>query len=87
MNSLSRPAPYVRGMRPVLGGDAPFIMEELRRIEQTLKDLADFAPQEADTAPARPRVGMQRLSVDPWRPLGGTVDRWVYWSGTAWVAL
>lgn len=62
------------------------LVEELRRVELALADLTDFAPQTTPTAPAAPRFGMIRRAIAPWSPLG-TGDAWVWYDGTAWVAL
>lgn len=87
--TLSRPLPYIRGLRPVLdGGDPLYVQDELKRIEQTIQDLVTFCPQEADREPSKKRAGMQRLSRSPWRPVPGQVaDAWVFFDGTAWVYL
>ncbi len=84
--SVSKPATYTRGMRPVIAGaDMPFLMDELRSIETTLRDLVAMCPQAADIVPQKPRVGMQRYAVSPWWPVvGQAADAWVFWTGTTW---
>lgn len=64
-------------------GTNPAIVQELRRIEASLRDLADYAPQPAIREPSKRRDGMVRLARSPWRPVDGqTADAWVYFDGT-----
>lgn len=87
--SPTRPTPFRRGSPPSIpGGDRQFLVEELRRLELTLRDLCDLVPQETNTPPTRPRSGMIRRALAPWRPVvGQTEDAWVSFDGASWTYL
>jgi hypothetical protein len=59
----------------------------LTSIEDQVRELQDLLPQPSDQAPATPRLGMIRYAVTPWLPLAGPTGGWVYYDGSAWVAL
>ncbi|WP_458098621.1 hypothetical protein [Roseomonas sp. WA12] len=81
---MARPGAYLRGSRPTLaGGDMPFVMEELRRIEVAFREVSEQVPQPAIIEPTTRRDGMIRLARAPWRPVGGDADVWVYFDGPA----
>lgn len=64
------------------------VYDELRKIETTLRRINALIPQAADAEPAEKYIGMQRFALAAdWNPLGTGVNAWVYWNGTAWVAL
>ena len=90
---MSRPTTlraYERGTPPLLeGGDPRYLQDELGRIESSLSDAFALIPQPATTPPKTLHDGMQRLARAPWRPVGGTVDLWVYWDalGARWAIL
>lgn len=65
-----------------------YLVEELDRIKNVIRELADACPQCADAEPARPRKGLVRLPVAPWDPLSnGSLPIYVVYDGTAWTAL
>jgi hypothetical protein len=79
--------PYKRQALPDLEeSQKQYLDSELRKIEATLKDVADLTPQAADQAPTLPRKGMQRYAITPWDP-GSGVDKWYYYTGSAWTLL
>ena len=83
------PIAYTKGSPPVdperLG---LHVHDELRKIETSLRRINALIPQAADAAPADKYIGMQRFAIAAdWNPLGTGVNSWVYWNGTAWVAL
>lgn len=63
------------------------LLEVFQSLAQTLGDVAEASPKVADAPPASPRRGTIRLAVSPWNPLSGTPPYWVWWNGSAWVAL
>lgn len=64
------------------------VHDELRKIENSLRRLNALIPQAADAEPTEKYIGMQRYALfATWNPLGGAANAWVYWNGTAWVAL
>lgn len=83
------PVPYLKSNSPVDTNRLELhIHDELRKIEATLKRVNTLIPQAADTEPSEKLIGLQRYAVAAtWDPLGTGVDAWVYWNGTAWVAL
>lgn len=64
-----------------------FIHDELRKLENSIKRVSLLLPQSADAEPDEKLIGMQRFTVSPWNPLGTGSGSWVYWNGTAWVAV
>lgn len=86
---MTRAQPYVVGSPPALpDGERRFLLDELRKIEATLRDVVDLSPQETTTEPRRPRSSMIRRARAPWRPVvGQTTDAWVYFDGDEWVYL
>lgn len=90
---MARPTllqPYVRNSLPLMpDGDVRFLQDELQRVEAAFADITSMVPQVATVAPKLPRDGMIRLARSPWRPVGGTVDIYVYWNAptSAWVVL
>lgn len=90
MARSSPPTPYTPSTTPILaGGDDRYLQEELARIQTSITSLVRMCPQVATTPPKEPADGMVRLSRSPWRPIGGTVDAWVYYdaASTSWKAL
>lgn len=86
------PLDYPRGEPPPADVDPillRFLMQELTKLQSAVKDLQWRMPQEAIEAPQRPPHQLIRYARQPWDPLGtAPVDAgWVYWNGTAWVAL
>ncbi len=86
------PLPYIVGQPPP--GDMDpimlrFLMQELARAQETVNSLSLRIPQEATSAPERPPNKLIRYARLPWDPLGtAPLDSgWVYWNGTAWIAL
>ena len=64
------------------------VHDELRKIELSLKRINALIPQAADAEPDEKFIGMQRYALHAtWDPLSSGADKWVYWNGTAWVAL
>ena len=59
-----------------------FLIEELRRVENTLRNVTDGSPQVADREPTNKRRGMIRYAVNPWNP--GSGDGLYVYTGTAW---
>lgn len=71
-----------------LGPATDDVKGELRRVATALESICNLLPQAADRAPSDPRAGMVRYALYPaWAPLGGSSNVWVYYNGTAWVAL
>lgn len=62
-----------------------FLIEELRRVENTLKDVSGGSVQVADREPTNKRRGMVRYAVNPWNPGGG--DGLYVYTGTAWTLI
>jgi len=62
-----------------------FLIEELRRVENALRDIGDGASQVVDKAPLNPRKGMIRFAVNPWNP--GSGDGLYTYTGSAWAKL
>jgi hypothetical protein len=84
------PAGYTRGELPLLpNGEGPFVRGELDKIQDSIASIIEMTPQGTTFAPRTPRHGMIRLAMDPWRPIGGSVDVWVYYDedAAAWAAL
>lgn len=79
---------YKRQPLPVidtnLGG---YLIEELRRIENTLQSLSRASIQVADFAPDNPVKGMVRYNTSAWDALGDSSTGLVVYNGTAWVAV
>lgn len=63
-----------------------YVEEELRRLERSVNSLVYAAPQVAISEPDKKSKGLIRYAKSPWNPLG-TGNGWVYWNGSAWVAL
>lgn len=78
-------APYQAGLPPY-EPSIFFIMEELRKIERTLRHISNICPQVAISEPETKLTGMIRWNKSPWDPLG-TGDGLVKWNGTAWTAV
>lgn len=89
MADVSRPKGYQVGTPPTIpGGEALYLQGELRKIAMTLDALVALCPQEANMAPANPRLGMQRYAVDPWASgMSLPSGSWVYFSVTGWKPL
>jgi len=65
-----------------------FLVEQLDKLKNVIAELADAAPQVANTAPLKPRYGMIRFVRTPWDPLSdGSLPKPVFYDGTAWTAL
>ena len=57
-----------------------------QELEKTLEEVAYLLPQPAYEAPKNPRIGLIRLALAPWQPVGaGTF--WVWWNGTTWLSV
>lgn len=80
---------YRRRQIPSLSRDdlGPYLQEELRAIEASIRSLVDASIQVADRAPLNPRKGMVRYAVSPWEPLGSGVEGLVVYNGTQWIAV
>lgn len=77
--------PYRMGAKP--GNiDTAALYREIDRLRQTVDQLTELSPQVADNPPDNPRRFTIRRAIAPWDPLG-TGDAWVWYNGTAWVAL
>lgn len=85
------PFPYTVPASPptIPGGEQRFMQAELVKIAASITSIARLTPQPATEAPKAPVDGMIRLSRSPWRPVGGTVDAWVFWDGptSTWLLL
>ena len=81
--------PYTKGSSPVDAARLDLhIHDELRKIENSIRRINALIPQAADAEPTEKFIGMQRFALfATWNPLGGAANAWVYWNGTAWVAL
>ena len=79
---------YTRRQAPTLDADVrPYLQDELRAIEASIRSLSDAAIQVADRAPDNPRKGMVRYAVTGWDPLGDGTTGLVVYNGTTWVAV
>lgn len=80
---------YVRREIPRLEVDnlGPYIQEELREIEASLRSITEASLQVADREPEGVRKGMVRYAVSPWNPLGNGFSGLVVYNGTSWVAV
>lgn len=78
---------YVRRQIPRLEEDnlGPYIQEELRELEASIRSLVDASVQVADREPEGPRKGMVRYAVSPWNPIGNGFSGLVVYNGSAWV--
>lgn len=83
------PIPYTKGSSAVEAERLGLhVHDELRKVENSLRRLNALIPQAADAEPVEKFIGMQRYALfATWNPLGGAANAWVYWNGTAWVAL
>ncbi len=82
--------PYVRGPVPTLPSTSlTFLPTELGKIASASAQVTAMTPQPAIAAPNAPQDGMTRLARAPWRPIGGSVDAWVYYDAPSktWKAL
>ncbi len=61
-----------------------YFHNELEKLSATVAQIAEAAPQAADTAPRNPRRGTIRLNVLPWNPTGDGAEGLVWWNGTSW---
>jgi len=79
---------YKRQPLPVIGDNlGGYLIEELRRIENTLDTLTKASIQVADVAPDNPVKGMVRYNTSDWDALGDSSTGLVVYNGTAWVAV
>jgi hypothetical protein len=80
---------YVRRQTPTLNADnlGPYLQDELRELESSIRTLAAASIQVSDRAPDGVRKGMVRYAVSPWNPLGNGYTGLVVYNGTAWVAV
>ena len=79
---------YARRQTPRLEENlGPYIQDELREIEASIRSLAEASVQVADREPEGVRRGMIRYAVSPWNPLGNGTTGLVVYNGTAWVAV
>ena len=80
------PTPYRPAAPPTIpGGDRMFFLEEFTKLRRTLAEVQDMLPEKTNAAPGRPREGMVRKALSPWRPVvGQTTDKWVIYNGSAW---
>jgi len=80
---------YVRRQTPSLNADnlGPYLQDELRELESSIRTLAEASIQVSDRAPDGVRKGMVRYAVSPWDPLGNGYSGLVVYNGTAWVAV
>lgn len=79
---------YVRGV-PV-GNKEQYILfleSELRRLENTVRQLTEAAIQVAIAEPNTPKRGMVRYAKTPWDPLGTAFEGLVVYDGTSWAAV
>jgi hypothetical protein len=98
----ARPLPYQKEAQPRLaeskdatfaenyGSFSKYSDEQLEAIELAIKILGKLVPQVSEAEPEKPQRGLIRFAIHPWHPLsstGTTDDGWVYYNGSAWVAL
>ena len=69
--------------------DPAYLQRELAKISKAITTINALLPQAATVEPRNPSDLMVRLARSPWRPIGGTVDRWVYYDApsASWLAL
>jgi hypothetical protein len=89
MSRSTSPHAYIPAPVPSDTNDLQtFLKDELQKVSQAIEDLRDLSIQVAYVAPSKPRIGMIRFAVYPWRPAPAqTHDALVFWSGIAWVYL
>ena len=89
MSRPTSPHVYIPAPIPVDPDDIQtFLRDELQKVSLAIEDLRDLSIQIAYVAPSKPRVGMIRFAVSPWRPAPAqTHDTLVFWNGTAWAYL
>ena len=63
------------------------LLNELQKLEETVKSLSEASIQSTDQAPSKPKRGMVRFNVLPWNPLSNNSLGLVVYNGTAWVAV
>lgn len=68
------------------GNTLESLRADLDTLKATVDTLVDLTPQVSTAPPQRPRRGTIRYAVAPWNPLGSG-DAWVWFNGSAWVAL
>jgi hypothetical protein len=79
--------PYIRGSRPNIPSSMPgYLDDELQRIQDSLTDLVEAAPQVANAPPEEPRRGTIRFAVAPWDPGSGS-DKWYTFDGASWILM
>jgi hypothetical protein len=80
---------YVRRQIPTVDPDAmgPYLQDELREIEASIRSLSDACIQVSDRVPEGARRGMVRYAVSPWNPLSNNYSGLVVYNGSAWVAV
>ena len=80
---------YARRPTPTIKQDelGPYVQDQLREIEASIKTLADAAVTVSDQEPTSKRKGMIRFAVSPWDPLGDGSEGIVVYEGGVWEAL
>jgi hypothetical protein len=80
---------YVRRQIPTVDPDAmgPYLQDELREIEASIRSLSDACIQVSDRVPEGARRGMVRYAIAPWNPLSNNFSGLVVYNGSAWVAV
>lgn len=78
---------YVRRQIPRLEKNnlGPYIQDELRELEASIRSLVDASIQVSEREPEGVRKGMVRYAVSPWNPLGTGFTGLVVYNGTSWV--
>lgn len=79
---------YSRSQRPVVNENiTKYTIDELQRLESSIRSLVEASIQVADREPENPQKGMIRFNLDPWDPLGDDSEGLVVYNGTSWVAV
>ncbi len=77
---------YVRRPTPTINQDqlGPYIQDQLREIETSIRTLTDAAITVTDQEPESKRKGMVRYAISPWNPLSNGYSGLVVYDGTNW---
>jgi hypothetical protein len=76
---------YSRNAAPVIEADLiRYLMDELSRIERSIRTLAISSPEVLDQPPTNPVRGMVKYALSPWDPLGTGYEGLIVYDGSSW---
>jgi len=76
---------YTRNAAPVIEADLiRYLMDELSRIERSIRTLAVSGVEVLDAPPSNPVRGMVKFCASPWDPLGTGYEGLIVYDGSAW---